>query len=128
MLTSVLRAAVLGLGLAIAASPVALADGDAKAGKKVFRKCKACHTVQEGKHRQGPSLHGVYGRKAGSLEGFTRYSDEMKAYGAVWDEATLSAYLENPRKAVPGNGMHFSGLKNAKERDDMIAYLKAISE
>lgn len=129
-----MRRTALALGLALAAgsmtlSPSAFAeDGDAAAGKKIFLKCRACHTVQEGKHRQGPSLYGVVGRKAGTVEGFKRYSDAMKAHDVVWDADSLSAYLEKPKTAVPGNRMIFVGLKDAQDRADIIAYLKQASE
>lgn len=129
MITTVLRTAILGLGLAVAFVPAAsAADGDATAGKKVFRKCQACHTLEEGKHRQGPSLHGVIGRKAGTADGFKRYSDAMKSYDTVWDEASISAYLENPKQAVPGNKMIFVGLKKEEDRADVIAYIKQAAE
>lgn len=129
-------ALALGLGLALALAAgsgavisAALAQGgDPAAGKKVFRKCQACHTVQEGKHRQGPSLYGVIGRKAGTAEGFKRYSDAMKAHDVVWDADSLNTYLENPRATVPGNKMIFVGLKDAQDRADVIAYLKQAAE
>ncbi|WP_420563485.1 c-type cytochrome [Thalassobaculum sp.] len=129
-----MRRTFLAVGLALAAgsfalSPAAFAqEGDAAEGKKVFRKCQACHTVQEGKHRQGPSLYGVIGRKAGTADGFNRYSDAMKAHDVVWDADSLNTYLENPKEAVPGNKMIFVGLKDAQERADIIAYLKQASE
>ena len=105
----------------------ALADGDPAAGKQVFRKCSACHTVQAGKNRLGPSLAGIVGRVPGTVDGFA-YSAAMKAYGAaghVWDDATLDAYLAAPKNAVKGTRMAFVGLPDAKERADVIAYLKA---
>lgn len=127
-----LSALALGLALTAASAPLAPAavaqDGDAAAGKTVFRKCQACHTVQADKHRQGPSLYGVVGRTAGTAEGFKGYSDAMKAYGAVWDAETLNAYLENPKAAVPGNKMVFVGLKKPEDRADVIAYLKQAAE
>lgn len=129
MLTTVLRTAFLGLTLAAVGTTGALAqDGDPAEGKKVFRKCQACHTLQEGKHRQGPSLYGVIGRQAGTADGFKRYSDVMKSYDVVWDEESLSAYLENPREALPGNRMIFVGLKDAQDRADVIAYLRQAAE
>jgi len=104
----------------------ARAEGDPAAGKLVFRKCAACHTVDAGKNRVGPSLAGIVGRPAGTVEGF-KYSDPMKAFGAgggVWDEATLDAYLADPKGFIKGNKMVFLGLKLAQERADVIAYLK----
>ncbi len=129
-----MRRTAFAIGLALSAGlltppPSAFAqDGDPAAGRKVFVKCQACHTMQEGKHRQGPSLYGVIGRKAGTAEDFKRYSDAMKAHDVVWDEENLSTYLENPREALPGNRMIFVGLKDAQDRADLIAYLKKAAE
>ncbi|MEQ8398831.1 cytochrome c family protein [Thalassobaculum sp.] len=112
---------------ALVMSGTAHADGDSAAGKKVFRKCVACHTVQVDKHRIGPSLAGIAGRTAGTTEGF-KFSDAMKAFGAdgkVWDDATLDAYLADPKGVVKGTKMAFAGLKDAQDRADVIAYLKA---
>lgn len=118
-----------GLLLAFAAQPAA-ADGDAEAGEKVYARCKACHTIEEGgPHRVGPNLHGIVGRTAGTVEGF-KYSKAMieaGENGLVWDEENLDKYLENPRAHIKGNRMAFPGLKKEDEREDIIAYLKANS-
>lgn len=110
---------------ALLAAP-ALADGDAANGEKVFRKCAACHTIDEGApNRVGPNLHGVVGRVTGSLEGF-KFSDAMIAAGEeghVWTVEELDKYLENPRGMITGNKMAFAGLKKPEERADVIAYL-----
>ena len=96
--------------------------GDAAKGEKVFKKCKACHVVQEGKNKTGPSLYGVVGRAAGSIEGY-KYSKAMAGSGLVWDAETLDAYLTNPKKYLKGTKMAFAGLKKEKDRADVIAYL-----
>lgn len=111
-----------------AATPVALAiaghpTGDAVAGKKVFAQCMACHVVQAGVNRVGPSLYGVIGRKAGVVENF-RYSDANKNSGITWSEQELFTYLENPRGVVPGTIMAFAGLKKPEDRANVIAYIK----
>jgi len=111
-------AMTLGMGLA---TPT-LADGDAAAGKKVFRKCMACHQLKEGVNRVGPSLHGVIRREAGAVDGF-KYSDAMKGSGVTWTQENLDAYLENPRKFVKGTRMAFAGLKKEQDRLDVIAYI-----
>ena len=117
--------AVFALGLTVALSAgVAQADGDAAKGKKVFNKCKSCHTLKAGKHRVGPSLFGVIGRAAGTAEGFKKYSKPMKESGITWDEASLDTFLTKPKKMVPGTKMTFGGLKKEKDRKNLIAYLK----
>jgi cytochrome c len=111
-----------------AAGPV-LADGDAAAGEKVFNKCKACHTVEAGKNKVGPSLHAIVGATPAAVEGF-KYSPAMQEFASshTWDEETLSAYLEAPKDVVKGTKMAFVGLKKPEERDNVIAYLKQFSE
>lgn len=108
----------------------ALAEGDAAEGEKVFRKCKACHSVEEGQNKVGPSLFNIIGRTAGTVEGF-RYSKGMEAFGEegkVWDEATLSEYLEKPRDVVEKTKMAFAGLRKEDDRENVIAYLKQFSQ
>ncbi len=96
--------------------------GDAVAGRQVFRKCQACHSLTPGKNLVGPSLAGVIGRKVGAEAGYT-YSPAMKQANIMWDAKTLGAYLTDPQKVVPGNKMPFPGLKSEHDRDDVIAYL-----
>jgi nitrite reductase (NO-forming) len=100
------------------------AGGDATAGRQVYRKCQACHSMEPGKNILGPSLAGVMGRKAGAVEGFN-YSPALKQSGITWDAKTLDAYLKDPAKTVPGNRMPFPGLKTDHDRADVIAYLAA---
>lgn len=111
--------------LAAIASP-ALAEGDAAAGKKVYNKCKACHALEEGKNRVGPSLYNIVGRTAGSIEGF-KYSKAMKESGLTWDEETLAKFLAKPKALVPGTRMAFPGLRKEGDLENVIAYLKSAS-
>ena len=119
-----LSVAVLG-ALIVTASPI-LAAEPAELGAKVFRKCQACHSSEAGVKKVGPSLHGVFGRPAGSLDGY-KYSAAMMQAGTKWDEATLDAFLADPAKAVPGNKMTFGGLRSEKDRKNVIAYLQSIA-
>lgn len=120
----ILRGFPLALALVVLSGGPALAQGggDPAAGEKVFNQCKACHTVEAGKNRVGPSLHGVVGRKAASVEGF-KYSDAMKNSGLTWTPENLDKYLASPKGDVPGNKMAFAGLKKPEDRANVIAYL-----
>lgn len=116
---------VVGLTAVLAAfgSP-AMAEGDAAAGAKVFKKCKACHSLEEGKKKVGPSLFGVTGRAAGTVEGY-KYSKAMLASGLTWDDETLETFLTKPKALVAKTKMSFAGLKKEGDIENLIAYLKA---
>ncbi len=107
-------------GQAVAqATPVA---GDPAAGRQVFRKCQACHSLEPGKNILGPSLGAIVGRKSGSEPGYN-YSPAMKQANIVWGDKTLDSYLADPQKVIPGNKMPFPGLKTEHDRADVIAFL-----
>ena len=114
----------IGTATVAAGSEVAkmVIDGDAKKGKRVFNKCKACHKLEAGKNGVGPSLAGLFGRPAAEVEGF-RYSDAMINSGIVWTPETLTQYLHKPKDFVPGTKMTFAGLKKDKDINDLLAYL-----
>ena len=112
--------------IGIASGNQALA-GDVAAGEKVFKKCKACHMVTKERHKSGPHLVNLFGRAAGSAEGFKKYSKAMKGSGVVWDAETLDAYLEAPKKYIKGTRMAFAGLRKEKDRANVIAYLQTFS-
>jgi cytochrome c len=104
----------------------AAAQDKAKQGEAVFKRtCAACHTVEAGKNKIGPSLAGVVGRKAGSAQGF-KYSDPMAKSGVTWTEENLDKYIADPKTFVPGNKMAFTGIKKEDERHAVIDYLETV--
>ena len=94
-------------------------------GKKVFKKCAACHSLQEGKNKIGPSLHNLLDRKAGSVEGY-KYSKAMKNSDVVWDEESLDKFLTKPRKFIKRTKMSFRGIKKKSLRDALISFFKQL--
>ena len=104
-------------------APVATRAADAAAGEAQFNKCKICHSINAGGPAiVGPNLHGVFGRKAGTLDNFA-YSEAMKESGIVWDDETMAKYLRNPKEVVPGGKMAFPGIKDEAQLADLLAYL-----
>jgi cytochrome c len=102
---------------------VARAEGDAARGEKRFEECATCHTLERGVNNVGPSLFGLFGRKAGEIADF-RYSPALKKSGIAWNPQTLDSFIADPQKEVPGNRMPFAGMPDAGERADLIAYLQ----
>jgi len=114
----------LGLAVSLGLSFSAAQAGDAAAGKKVFKKCKACHTIDAGgKNKIGPNLHGIIGKASASTDGY-KYSKAMTASGLTWTEENLAQFLTKPKKFVPKTKMSFGGLKKEKQIEDLLAYLK----
>jgi cytochrome c2 len=99
------------------------ADGDAARGEQRFADCAACHATRPGVNNVGPSLAGVFDRKAGTAADF-RYSPALKRSGITWTAETLDAFLADPQKMVPANRMPYGGMPEAADRADLIAYLQ----
>jgi cytochrome c len=102
---------------------VARADGDAARGQVKFGDCAACHKLEAGANNVGPSLHGIFARKAGEIADF-RYSPAMKRSGITWTPATLDKFISDPQAMVPANRMPYAGMASAADRADLIAYLE----
>ena len=109
----------------VAAKSFAELTGDPAAGESAFVQCRVCHAVEPGKSGIGPSMHRVFGRKAGSLPGYA-YSAPMKASGLTWSGEELYRFLEAPMAVVPGTKMAYAGLRDAQKRADVIAYLETL--
>ena len=109
------------------AATSAHAQGNPEDGKKAFIKCVICHSKEPNVHKTGPSLANILGAKAGTAEGFSRYSKALKASGTTWNDETLDAWLRDPRSLIPGTLMNMRGIKNATERRDIVAYLKQLA-
>jgi cytochrome c2 len=119
--TSLIWATVL-----VAATGGARADGDAVRGEKRFEDCVACHKLEAGANDVGPSLHGLFNRKAGELADF-RFSPALKRSGITWTAQSLDAFIADPQKAVPANRMPYAGMPDVGDRADLIAYLEKVS-
>lgn len=125
---TLLPALAIAAGMIMAAAPTLVAAAapaaDAAAGKRVYMRCMACHTVNAGgANKVGPNLSGVVGKKAAAVKGF-RYSAAMTKSGVTWNDATLDKWLTRPASVVPGTSMVFAGLSKPEERKAVIAYLK----
>ena len=106
-------------------TPTPTATQAAASPPTVFNQCTACHSVDRGENGIGPSLAGLFGRRAATVAGF-EYSQAMKDSGMAWNQAGLDRYLENPRGVVPGTTMAYNGVKDAAQRQAVIAYLRGL--
>ena len=102
--------------------------GDLARGAALFQQCAACHSVETGVHLTGPSLAAIWNRRAATVPGFGRYTDALKRVAITWDSATLDRWLARPEAVVPDTTMTFAGIENARQRADVVAYLRAVAE
>src|SRR6266481_34362 len=105
-------------------SPALAQSGDAARGQQAFRSCAPCHLLAPDRNMTGPSLADLWGRKAGGLPSFERYSEALKSSGIIWDDRSLDGWLTDPDRMVPDNEMPFDGIKDARVRADLLAFLK----
>ena len=103
-------------------------ESNATRGQRIFGSCAACHSLQPDQSMTGPSLAGLWNRKAGSLASFSRYSPALKSANIVWNDKTLDDWITNPQHLVPGNEMTFDGIKDARQRADLLAFLKEATQ
>jgi cytochrome c len=120
--------AAAAIAVSLLATQVSAQSGNAARGERVFNQlCKTCHALEEGPSLTGPTLHGLFGSKAGTAAGFD-FSEAMKTSGIVWDETTVAEYTRDPKAKVPGTKMVFNGLKQAGQLADLVAYLKQATQ
>jgi cytochrome c len=119
--------ATVALFVTLQLAGVARADGDAARGEARFQDCAPCHKLEAGANNVGPSLHGIFTRKAGELGDF-RYSPAIKRSGIVWTPETLDKFVADPQALVPANRMPYAGMASADDRADLIAYLLKTSK
>lgn len=115
------------LGTATQAAPETPA-GDPARGAALFQQCAACHSTDPGVHLTGPSLAAIWNHRAGTVPGFTRYTDALKHADITWDAAALDRWLARPQAVVPDTTMTFPGIQNERPRADLVSYLKALAE
>jgi len=116
--------------LLLAASPfrAAAQPGNAANGERMYRVCAACHSLEPDRNMTGPSLADLWGRKSGGLPSFPRYSPALKSAGIIWNGDTLDEWIKDPQHFIPGNTMTFAGIKEPRQRADLLAYLKDASK
>jgi len=117
------RYGIIALATVAFLSPALGQNGDVSRGQQDFRACAPCHSLEPDRSMTGPSLANLWGRKAGSLPSFERYSDALKSSGIIWDDRALDAWLTDPQRMVPDNEMPFEGIKDARVRADLLAFL-----
>ena len=105
-------------------APIWAQSDDVARGERVYRACVACHSLEPDRNMTGPSLAELWNRQAGSLTSFPRYSRALKSAGIIWNDDTLDEWIKDPQHFIPGNTMTFPGMKDARQRADLLAFLK----
>jgi cytochrome c len=107
---------------------LAFSDGNSTRGQRVFGACAACHSLQPDQNMTGPSLAGLWNRKAGTVASFTRYSPALRSANIIWNDKTLDDWITDPQHLIPGNQMTFAGIKDTRQRADLLAFLKEATQ
>jgi cytochrome c len=102
--------------------------GNAARGERMYRACVACHSLDPDRNMTGPTLAELWNRKSGSLPSFPRYSLALKSAGIIWNDDTLNEWIKDPQHFIPGNTMTFPGMKDARQRADLLAFLKEVTQ
>ncbi len=118
---------IIAVVLTMVTAEPADAAGDPDRGKREFIRCVSCHSAEPNVHKTGPSLAAIWGRKAGTIQAFVRYSEALKQSQVIWDRDTLDAWLRDPQGLIPGNRMTMRGIENARTRQDIVAYLEILT-
>ena len=116
--------ALAAVGMTVLSVQASAQTGDVARGERVFRTCAACHSLEANRNMTGPSLAELWNRKAGGLQSFPRYSPAIKSSGIIWGDKTLDEWLKDPQHVIPGNTMTFPGVKDGRQRADLLAFLK----
>jgi cytochrome c len=116
--------AMAGIALTALSIPLSAQTSDTTRGQQLYRACAACHSLEPNRNMTGPSLAELWNRQAGGLPSFERYSPALKSSGIVWQDNTLDEWLKDPQHFMPGNTMTFPGIKDARQRADLLAFLK----
>jgi len=120
--------AIVGIALTVLPVPLSAQMSNVGRGERVFRTCAACHSLEPNRNMTGPSLAELWNRKAGGLASFERYSPALKSSGIVWLDNTLDEWLKDPQHFIPGNTMTFPGIKDVRQRADLLALLKDVTQ
>src|ERR1700676_3919938 len=118
------KLAIAALATFVSLSSARADQGDVSRGRQDFRACAPCHSLEPDRNMTGPSLADLWGRKAGGLPSFDRYSDALKSSGIIWDDRALDGWLTDPQRMVPNNEMPFEGINDGRVRADLLAFLK----
>jgi len=108
--------------------PAMAEPGNAARGERAYRACVACHSLEPDRNMTGPSLAEVWNRKSGSLASFPRYSPALKSAGIIWTDDTLDEWIKDPQHFIRGNTMTFPGMKDARQRADLLAFLREVTQ